>query len=271
MLENRLIRIAIIFACTWILQIVGKFVISRVVRQSVKRARGETSLDERKRENTIITIVRTTYVAVLWIIAICLFLTVLGVNVAAVLTGAGLIGVIAGLSVQNTVKDFLAGFFILTEKQYRVGDIISVAGGTTGVNGASGKVEEITLRITKLRDVNGTLTTVRNGEPTIITNKTYTYASTVMDIVFTYESDIKKTEEVINKLGQELALEEEWKGLITEPIRFLRVEDFSEKGVVVRIIGTVQPAAQWEVGGEFRKRLLEVIKKEPKVHLAHTK
>lgn len=270
-LESDLFKIASIIIIAMSLQFLAHLLIGRFVRRTIKRQKGETTLDERKRQKTVITILSTTLISIIWICAIIGILTILGVNVTAILTGAGIIGVIVGLSVQNTVKDFLAGFFILTEKQYRVGDVISVAGGSTGVNGATGTVEEITLRITKLRDENGTLTTVRNGEPTVITNKTYTYSGTMLDIAVTYDSDIDELERIIDRLGKAMAKEPEWKDKITTPIQFLRVESFTDNGVVVRVIGTVAPASQWEVAGEFRKRLLKIIAKESKVSLAHDK
>lgn len=269
LMKNDLFTIGLVILIALTLNFVSRHFINQFVRRMVKRAKGETRLDERKREDTVITIVRTTFAALVWILAVLVILSILGVNVPALLTGAGLIGVIVGLSVQNTVKDFLAGFFILMEKQYRVGDVIAVAGGTTGPNGATGTVEEITLRITKLRDDAGRLITVRNGESTVVTNKTNSYSSTVMDLVFSYDSDIGKIEKIINRLGKAIAAEPEWQDIITEPIRFLRVDSFTSDGVVVRAIGTVAPASQWEVVGEFRRRLLEAVAKETKVKLAH--
>lgn len=269
--HNVLVRILIALIVAAILQVVGHFFIERTVRQAVKRSKGETKLDEKKREDTVIAVARTTYTGILWLSTIFAILTLLGVNVAALLTGAGIIGVFVGLSAQNTVKDFLGGLFILLEKQYRVGDTVNFAGGTIGATGISGRVEEITLRITKLRDLSGNLITIRNGEPTVISNKTYSFASTVLDITVTYDSDILAVEKMINDIGTKLANDPEWQEQITKPIRVLRVDSFSEAGVVVRAVGTVQPASQWDVAGEFRKRMLVAASKEgDKVKLAHS-
>jgi moderate conductance mechanosensitive channel len=267
---SKLFQIIIIVLVTLVLQFIGHLLIAKFVRKAVKKAKGETRLDERKREDTVITIVRTTYMGLIWSLAAVSILGTLGVNVITLLTGAGIVGVFFGLSAQNTVKDFLAGIFILVEKQYRVGDIITLSGGTTGINGATGTVEEITLRITKLRDDNGTLTTVRNGEPTIVTNKTFSYSSVLLDVTVTYNSDITKVEKTINHIGELMAKEEKWQDIITQPIKFVRIDNFTDQGVVVRAIGKVAPARQWDVAGEYRRRLLEAFNKEPKITIAHT-
>ena len=211
-LENRLVHIAVVIVVAFILQFIAHHAIGPIVRKSVKRTKGETRLDEKKREDTIITIVRTTVIALIGLLALGSVLTILGVNVTALLTGAGIIGVFVGLSAQTTVKDLLAGIFILFEKQYRVGDIVTLSGGTTGMAGATGTVEEITLRITKLRDNSGRLITVRNGEPVVIINQTTSYSSIVLDINFTYESDISATQKIIDKVGVDLILPPEFPG-----------------------------------------------------------
>lgn len=269
-LNKTLIHIAIIIAIAAVLLIISRHMIGPMVRQSVKKAKGETRLDERKREDTIITIMHTTAKGLIWIFTICAILAALGVNVTALLTGAGIIGVFVGLSAQNTVKDFLAGFFILIEQQYRVGDIVKLTGGTTGASEPTGTVEEITLRITKLRDDSGKLITVRNGEPTVIINQTATYASIVLDLNFTYESDMALAEKVINKVGEELMKDVEWAELFSVPIAFTRIDNFTDAGVIVRVTGMVAPASQWKVAGEYRRRLLVSIAKQPKLHLAHS-
>ena len=268
LMDNDLFTIALVLLIAMFMTFISRHFFARFVRSMITRAKGETHIDERKREDTVIAIVRTTFVAIVWMLAILISLGILGVNITALLTGAGLIGVIVGLSVQNTTKDFLAGFFILMEKQYRVGDIISVAGGSTGPNGATGTVEEITLRITKLRDEAGRMITVRNGESTVVMNKTSSFAGTMMDIVFTHDSSVKKIEKITNDIGTAMSADEQWGELITEPIHFMRIDNFTTDGIVVRVIGTVAPASQWDVEGEFRRRLLSVVAKETQVKLA---
>ena len=189
-----LAQVALIIVGALIAQFIAHNSIDRLIRRSIKKAKGESKVDERKREDTVINVVSTTFTALLWMVAVSLILYTLGVNVTAMLTGAGLIGVFVALSAQATIRDLLAGVFILIEEQYRVGDIIQLSGGTTGVNGAGGKVEEITLRITKLRDDEGRLITVRNGDPSVVINKTFSFSSVVIDVDVTYDSDIAELE-----------------------------------------------------------------------------
>ncbi len=270
LINTTVIHILIVLIVAIILQVLGRQAIAHAVRHAVKRAKGETKLDEKKREDTIIAIARTTFVGLIWALAIISILAILGVNVFALLTGAGIVGVFFGLSAQNTVKDFLAGIFILIEKQYRVGDVVTLSGGTTGIQGATGTVEEITLRVTKLRDDSGRLITIRNGEPVIVTNETFSYSNVLLDITVTYDSDINHVEKIINRIGETMAKDEGWQEIIHQPIKFQRVDNFTDQGVVVRAIGIVSPASQWEVAGEFRRRLLEAARKDSKVKIAHS-
>lgn len=256
-----LIALAVQFLALWL--------IGYVVRRLVKKAHDESAVDIKKRRDTLIVILRTTFVALLWMTVVVTILSLLGVNVAALLTGAGIIGVLFGLSAQNTIKDLLAGVFLLFEKQYRVGDTISMMGGTIGIPGTTGKVESITLRITKLRDMNGNLVTVRNGEPTIIKNETYSYSSIVLDFTITYESDIEAFKKILNQVGAAIAKNPNFKNSVKEPIRYLRVDDFAGNGVVVRAVGKVSPASQWDIAGEFRQKLLVAVGKHSKVSFAH--
>ncbi len=270
LLHKTVIQIALVILGSAILQFAGRRYIGRIVRKMAKKSKPETILDRRKRENTIITIVSTTYAALIWITSAVIVLTMLGVNVSALLTGAGLIGVIVGLSVQSTIKDLLAGMFILLEEQYRVGDVITLSGGSTGIIGATGKVEEITLRITQLLAFDGSHITIRNGEPTVIVNQTFSSASVLLDISVTYDSDIEAVQKVMNSVGATLARNTTWKDRIKEPIQFMRIDNFTDTGVVIRASGTVAPASQWEVAGEYRRQLLIALSKQPKVHLAHS-
>jgi small-conductance mechanosensitive channel len=257
---DHLLPIAITVLAAFVVRTAGRNIIDRLVRRAVRADRYESKVEELKRENTIISIFHTTFSFALWAVVVLITLTLLNVNLAALLAGAGVFGVIIGLGAQNTIKDFLAGIFILSENQYRVGDIVTLSGGTTGAAGASGVVEEITLRITKLRDLNGTLNVVRNGEATIITNRTFKYSTVVVDVTVSFESDLHEAEKIINRIGLEMLEVEKWKPLFIEPISYLRTEDFAENGIIVRCYGKVKPASQWDIAGDFRRRLSVALK-----------
>ncbi|MDB5184646.1 MAG: Potassium efflux system KefA protein / Small-conductance mechanosensitive channel [Candidatus Saccharibacteria bacterium] len=257
---EQIIPILIVILAAFVFRTAGRNIIDRLVRRAVRADRYETKADERKREDTIISILHTTLSFILWVIVALTILSILQVNVAGLLAGAGVFGVVIGLGAQNTIKDFLAGIFILAENQYRVGDIVTLSGGTTGTVGTSGVVEDITLRITKLRDQTGTLSVVRNGEASIITNRTFQFSAVVVDVTVSFDSDLHEAEEIINQVGIDMLADEQWKSQIIEPIRYLRTEDFVENGAVVRCYGKVKPASQWDVAGDFRRRLTVALK-----------
>ena len=220
----------------------------RLVRRAVRSHHYQNAAEERQREDTLISILNTAGAVLVWTIGVIAVLNLFNVNVGALLTGAGLLGIVIGFGAQNTVKDFLSGMFIILENQYRVGDIVTI--GTI-----SGMVEGISIRLTKLRDLDGTLHFIPNGAVNIVSNLTFGYANVNINIGVGYDSDIKKVENVINKVGEELASDNEWKKSIMEPIQFLRVDSFDDSAVTVKALGKVMPATQWDVAGEFRKRV----------------
>ncbi len=126
------------------------------------------------------------------------FLSSIGVNVASLMTGAGLVGVVVGLGAQTTTRDILAGFFIVGENQYRVGDTIEIMVAGRLI---SGKVENISLRITQVRDADGKVHTIRNGASEAVTNLSFKYANVNLMFGVSYDTDIDVLEEVINNVG----------------------------------------------------------------------
>lgn len=264
---DKLFPIAIVFLAAIVVRTIGRTILERLVRRSVAAERYETKLDERKREDTIIRVLHTALSIVLWLVFAVVVLYILQVNLAALLTGAGVFGIIIGFGAQNTIKDYLAGIFILSENQYRVGDIVTLSGASTGAVGVSGVVEDISLRITKLRALDGTLSVVRNGEASIITNRTFKFSSVVVDVTLPFETDLTHAEEMINQIGVDQLADEQWKAEIIEPMAFMRVDDFVEAGLVVRCYGKVKPGMQWDVAGDFRRRL-QVAMKGSKIQFA---
>lgn len=262
LLKSPFIQAAIIILIALTANNIVGLIIGRIVRRAVRSHHYATRIEEEKRAQTITDVFRAVSIVIIWVVAIAAVLSAFGVNFAAVAASLGFLGVVIGLGAQTTIRDYVAGVFILIENQYRVGDVVTLSGGTTGQLGTSGVVEEITLRITKLRDLDGTLNIVRNGEAAIITNRTYEYSSIVIDIGVGYDSDIDTVEKVMNRVGQDLLLNEEIAKSIKEPIQFLRVNEFLDSSVVVRALGTVEPAEQWGIAGEYRRRILAAFRKE---------
>jgi moderate conductance mechanosensitive channel len=249
---NIFAQIALTLLIILIAQLIFRATIDRIVRRVVRGHHFDTMIDEKKREDTLANIFHTALAVLIWTVGIIIVLWLLEINLAALVTGAGLLGIIVGFGAQATIKDFLAGIFIISENQYRVGDVVTLELSGTNV---SGEVEEITIRITRLRDIDGNLVTVSNGSITTVTNLTFKFANVNVDLRISYDADIDKVEEIINKVGSEMANDKDWEEGIFEPIQFLRVESFEESAVIVKALGKVEPAAQWELAGEFRRRI----------------
>lgn len=243
-----MVQLVLIVLAAYIAQRLIRRYISTIVRKAVKAHKYRSRIIERQREQTLVGILGTATAVGVWIVAAVMILAVLEVNIAALATGAGLIGVIVGFGAQSSIKDFLAGIFIIAENQYRVGDIVELAG-------KAGVVEDITIRITRLRDLDGHVHIIPNGIIDTVTNMTFQYANFHLNITVALNTDIDKAKKVINQVGKKLADSDEFKDLVLEPIEFLRVDGLDDRGITIKILGKVSPMEQWAIAGEFRKRL----------------
>lgn len=252
-----LLNILIIIIIAMLFHFFSDSIVGYVVRFSTRHRKDQTKTDAKKREATLVSIFSTVVKLMIWMVAVMAVFDAINLNISSIAAGAGVVGIIVGLGAQTTIRDYLAGVFIILENQYRVGDVITLSGGSTGMTGTSGTVEEITLRITKLRGLDGTLNVVRNGEASIITNRTFKFSNIVIDIGVDYKSDIDIVEKVMNKVGQDMMKNEKLAHDIFEPISFLYVDDFLDSSIVVRAMGKVKPAEQWEIAGEYRRMLLK--------------
>ncbi len=234
--------------------------ISLVVKNIVDKHDYKTHSSRQKRHDTIFRTFSGVFDLFLWLTSIAVILGVFSIDISQMATGAGFLGIIIGLGAQATIRDIVAGTFILVENQYRIGDIVTLSGGSLSGE-TSGVIEDVTLRITKLRDLDGVLHTVRNGEASVITNRTYEYSRVVIDIGVAYDSDINKVEKVINKVGLEMKEDVSISESIREPIKFLRVDKFADSAIVLKVIGDVEPAEQWTISGEFRRRIIVEFRK----------
>lgn len=254
--SNVLVQVSLTLLAAIILQLILRLSIERIVHQAMRHHRYANQIDGEKREQTLATIFRTASAVVIWITAIILILWQLDVNVTALMTGAGVVGIIVGFGAQSAIRDFLAGIFVIAENQYRVGDIVTLRAAGKDI---SGVVEDITIRITRLRDLDGNLHIVQNGTATIVTNLSFGYANVNVDIRVPYEADIDKVEEIINDVGAKMQGDPAWSPHIFEPIQFFRVDGFEDSAVRVKALGKVEPAMQWDIAGEFRRRLKKAL------------
>ena len=187
------------------------------------------------------------------IIAGLMVLNSLGLNIGPAIAGLGVVGVAVGFGAQHLVKDYLNGALILIENQFSKGDVIRVAG-------VAGTVEDFSLRRTTLRDLDGVVHTVPNGEIAVASNLTRVWARINQDVSVAYGTDIDKAIEVVDNVGREMASDPAWKRRVLETPRVDRVAALGEYGVTLKILGTVRATEQWAAAGEFRKRLLAAFK-----------
>jgi len=249
------VRILLIIIVVFLIKRVGRKIVEKTVRRAIKHADQEA---EEKRENTLIGLFSGVLGVMVWLIAIMMILTELGLNIAPILAGAGVLGVALGFGAQSMVKDFLAGLFIIIENQYRMGDVISLDNNIIGV------VEEITLRKTVLRDLDGKVHHIPNGSFAQVSNLTGDYSRAHMDISVAYKEDIDKVMALINKVGKEMARISPWKEDTIEPIQVLGPgpNNFGASGIEIKVLGKTRPMKQWDILREFRRRLKIAFDKE---------
>ena len=193
-----------------------------------------------QRARTLGSVLRSLCSAVVGIIATIMVLGEFGVDLAPILASAGIVGIAIGFGAQNLVKDFLSGMFMLLEDQYGVGDIVDVGQ-------ASGTVETVGLRITTLRDVNGTLWYVRNGEILRVGNKSQGFAVAVVDVPMAHGTDVAEASEVATRVAQERVKEPDIAEDVLEEVQTLGIESVTAEKLTLRLTVRVQPGRQFAV------------------------
>ena len=200
------------------------------------------------RINTTTRIMRSA-VAVIWMsVGILAAFWVNGVNLAPLLTGAGIFGLGLSLASQNLIKDAINGFIIIWDDRYAVGDIVDIGS-------VSGMVENINLRITQLRDAEGRLITVPNSVVEIVSNRSSQWSRADISIPVAYQTDIDRALEVIQQVAKAITEDSLWQERIWEFPNILGVEQFSDRGILVRVWIKTEPQQQWDVAREFRRRV----------------
>jgi len=259
----RILIIVVVGAVLWFA--LDKF-LPPIVRRSVARTKyKESKGGMEKRTNTLLSIFKGVGRVFIGIVAIMMVLSEVGLPVAPVLAGFGIVGIAIGFGAQYLIRDLIAGIFIILENQYRVGDVARVAD-------VAGLVEEVTLRKTVLRDLDGIVHHVPNGEIRIASNFTRHFGRVNLDVSVAYDTDLDHAISVINRVGQELAEDEKWGKVIKSPPQVLRVNNLGESGIDIKILGDVKPIEQWGVMGELRLRLKKAFDAEGiEIPWPHTK
>ena len=260
------IRVIVIIAVAIVIFIICRLVIPSIMKKAIThRMAGEAEVEIKKRTDTLSSILVKITGIVIIIIAVITILPEFGVNIATLIAGIGVGGLAIAFAAQNLVRDFITGFFIILEDQYRIGDVVTIAG-------SSGTVEDIVLRRTLLRNVDGHVLSIPNGQVDVSINMTKKFARVNLNISVGYNENLKHVFETINRVCQEMADDPQWKeSFITVPSA-IRVDNLGDSGIEVRIMGDTKPAMQWALTGELRLRLKNAFDEEGiEIPWPHTK
>jgi moderate conductance mechanosensitive channel len=230
-------------------------IIPRILVRTLGHRPDEKPVEIKKRSDTLAKVLVSTSQIFIFLIGTFMVLSELEIDIAPILASAGVVGLAIGFGAQSLVKDIVAGLFIVVESQYRVGDVIKVAD-------VSGTVESINLRRTILRDVDGIVHVIPHGEIRVASNYTKEWSRVNLNISVGYGEDLDHVISVINKVGRDLADDPNWNLYIIKPPQVLRVNNFGDSGIEIKILGDTQPTQQWAVTGELRLRLKKAFDEE---------
>jgi small conductance mechanosensitive channel len=241
------VRIAAILVLAFVIVRVLAGVITRAERE-MAAGTGLDAIERRKRAQTLSRIVRSALSALIWTAAALIVLRELEVDITPVLTGAGVLGLAIGFGAQTLVRDVISGFFLIIEDQIRVGDVATV-------NNIGGLVEQINMRTIVLRDQEGTVHVIPNGEIRTLSNRTKDFSYYVIDLGVGFDEDTDRVVAAVKKAGDELAADPAYGPNILEPVEILGIDDFKESAVTVKFRIKTVPLKQWEIGRALRRRV----------------
>jgi small-conductance mechanosensitive channel len=228
-------------------RLISRFVL-RVGDESSLLVTGPLGDRARQRTETIGLVMRSISKAVIWVIVLLMVLGELGINLGPILAGAGIVGVAIGFGSQTLVRDFLSGMFMLIEDQFGVGDIVDLGE-------ASGVVEGISLRTTRLRAVDGTVWHVPNGEVRRVGNKSQDWSRALLDVEVAYETDVARASELIKLTADAIREDPDFGTSILDEPEVWGVEYVGNGRVQIRIVVRTRPSDQWRVMRELRRRI----------------
>ncbi len=253
------LAVLLIIVCSVLAFILLEYLI-RLVTKRIQALDDEDGSDLDKRTETISNVLHSTGVVLILGIASLMILTEFGVPVGPVLASVGVASIALGLGAQTLVKDILNGFFFLVENQYAVGDVIEV-------NGVAGAVEELSLRITAVRDLNGTLHIIPNGEIRQVANKTRDWSRAVVDVGITYDEDVDSAIQTLQEIGAAMEENEEVKGGLLETAVVTGIEGLDDWAVRLRIMVKTEPGQHWQIQ-RYMRRQIRLIFAEKEIDIA---
>ena len=228
-----------------------KYIISGFskVLHTRQKSDNEIAISERKKRiDTLTGIISTILKIMLVFLFVVIILEKLGVAIGPILASAGIIGLAVGFGAQELVRDMISGFFILLEDQIRIGDAVEL-------NGVWGVVETIELRTIKLRDMSGVVHVFQNGKINTLSNMSKEWSALLLKIGVAYKESYDHVAEVMQRVGDEMYKDSEYKNIMIEPLEIAGLDEFADSAIVIRARMITKPGMQWQAGREYRKRL----------------
>jgi small conductance mechanosensitive channel len=242
----------------------AQWVGAKVTARIDARATGGDALvrsEAAKHRHSLTQVLTWVAVVLIYSIAVFLVLSTLGIPVTGLVAPATVLGVGLGFGAQRIVGDILAGFFIITERQYGFGDVVAIAVVGAG-EAATGTVEDVTLRITRLRSANGEVVTIPNGQIVKVVNLSRDWARAVVDVPVPTSSDVNRVNEILREVGDEAFRDPALRKLLLDPPSVMGVESLDLDQVNVRVVARTLPGKQFEVGRDLRARIVLAFRRQ---------
>ncbi|MGH9157277.1 MAG: mechanosensitive ion channel family protein [Acidimicrobiales bacterium] len=233
----------------------GARALRRSVRSLQARSPLHSSVRAAQRASTVGDVLAGLVRTVIGTVVLLLLLGEVGVQLGPLIAGAGIAGIAVGFGAQSLVKDFLSGLFILLEDQYGVGDVINLGD-------ASGTVEDVSLRVTRIRGTDGTVWFVPNGEIKRVGNSSMEWSRALIDVLVAYDTDVALASRVIGEVARDFAAEEAWADSVLEPPEVWGVQAMGAEGLTVRLVVKTAPRQQYGVARELRGRISDRLRRE---------
>ena len=244
------IDIAIIIGALVVLVVIVS-ISRRRLRRFFEKKIPEDKMLMRKRTLTFNSVISNLIIVIAFIAAALIIAEQLGISVTPLLAGAGVAGIVIGFGAQSLIRDLINGVFILLEQWYQVDDVVSVGDVT-------GSVERFNLRTTVIRDIEGTVHYIPNGEITVLGNRTHLWSRAVVEVGVHYDEDTSRIVEVLEEIFDEIMADKKYKKMILERPSILGDDGISELGdsaIIFKLICKVKPGEQWNIARQLRKRI----------------
>jgi small-conductance mechanosensitive channel len=246
-----------ILAIAYVLYRVARLLMPKMAARWVsQRGKGRRAREEMEKRRHTLSAVLTRWVTVLIVVvAVLMILSEVGISITPVLATAGVAGIVIGFGAQSVVRDLLRGTFIVAQNLYNKGDVVKAAGIT-------GLVEDVSIWCTTMRDLDGIVHTIPSGEITTVSNYTKEWSRVNLNIPVAYGEDLDHVIGVINRVGEELTRDDIFGPMILATPKVLRVDNFGDSGIEIKVLGETKPLKQWDVTGELRKRIKKAFDEE---------